>query len=118
MFGEREPGQPDVRPPDRVGRYCCAVKSQSLLISVSRGFMVGFSQRYVAQALDAVGLAEKAADLLVKGERATVERPCLAAVRLPKSDCTQVAEALDAVRLAKHIADLPVEFERAPSPGC
>ncbi len=67
------------------------------------------AQRDVAQALDAVRLAQHVADPAIERQRRLVALARAVVVRARERD---VAQALDAVRLAQHVADPAIERQR------
>ena len=71
--------------------------------------MLGAGERDVAEALDAVGLAEHGADAAIEQQGFLVARPRRSCTERRERD---VAEALDAVGLAEHVADAAIEQQR------
>ena len=76
--------------------------------------VVGAGQGDVAQALDAVGLAEHVAGLLIQRQRLLVLGPRAVVVGAVQRD---VAQALDAVGLAEHVPGLLEQRQRLLVPG-
>ena len=98
-----------MREADAVGFGDALVQRQRRPPPLLRCRRVAGGLRDVAEALDAVGLAEHVADLPVQRQRLLIRRPRRRVVGARERD---VAEAADAVGLAEHGADLPVQRQR------
>ncbi len=86
------------------------VKRQRRLVALARALVIGAGKRDVAEAPDAIGLAEHAADIMVKRQRRLVALARAPVISAFKRD---VAQALDAIGLADHVADLSVRGSAA-----
>src|SRR5208282_2080119 len=103
-FRERE-----VHHTDTVWLRDARIQPQRRRIALARTLHAALRARDVAEALDAVGLAQHVADLAVERQRLLVRRARRVVLPAPQRD---VAEAPDAVGLAQHGADLAEERQR------
>jgi hypothetical protein len=105
----RNAGEPAVSPTDGIWLLDLFVKTQRFLEALPSGIVVGTCQGDVAEALDAIGLAEDVADALVEGSRFL---EALASALVVGTFQGDVAEAFDAIGLAEDVADALVEGQR------
>src|SRR5205823_2212517 len=89
------------------------IKPQRLLVPRPRRLVVRAAQRDVAEAPDAVGLAQDGADAAVQRQRLLEPRPRRLVIRARQRD---LAETPDAVGLAKGGADAAVQRQRLLEP--
>ena len=102
-------GEADVGEADRIGLGDPGVERQRRLIALARALEIRAAKGDVAEAPDAIGLAEQVADLPVERQRLLVALARAVVIGAGKGD---VAEALDAIGLALQVADLLEERQR------